>query len=395
MTSVNDAIQLIRKNLHPLPPCIIPLQESLGYVLAEDISANINTPAFHQSAMDGYAFRFSDLKAGNSFTIVGEIAAGDQLDLVLQPLQAFRIFTGAPLPGECDTVIMQEKVEFKIGQAHFNDESLVQGRNVRLQGSEIKSGELALKEGTVLTPAAIGFLASLGVTEVKVYSKPSVSVIVTGNELQKPGCSLNPGQVYESNSIMLQTALAQLGIETVTIMSVKDDPATIKNSLHQAMGNADLILLTGGVSVGEYDFVVQVAEACGVQQLFHKVAQRPGKPLYAGKKENKIVFGLPGNPASVLTCFYNYVVPAVECLTGRKNLVQKRHLPLTSHYNKTIKLTQFLKASCSNDKVTVLPAQESFRLSSFSLANCLIILPEEKMEFKKGELVETLLLPYL
>ena len=256
-------------------------------------------------------------------------------------------------------------------------------------------GWKALTKGTVLTPAAIGFLASLGVTEVQVYPKPNVYIIITGNELQEPGLVLKHGQVYESNSVMLQTALAQLGIINSTIMYAKDDPAELESTLENALTHADLVLLTGGVSVGKYDFVVKAAEACNVRQLFHKVAQRPGKPLFAGKKEAKIVIGLPGNPASVLTCFYNYVVPAIECMTGRKNLLQRRQLQLTTDYRKKVKLTQFLKAICNNDEVTPLAAQESFRLSSFSLANCLIILPEEMMEFKKGEPVETLLLPYL
>ena len=395
MISVTDAIKLIRENTYLLPSCSMPLHNAGGCVLAADLYANINIPGFRQSAMDGYAFRFSDLERGNEFTINGEVAAGDNQDFLLQPSGAIRIFTGAALPEDCDTVVMQEKTETEGAYVIINDDQLIQGRNVRREGSEIKKGELALPTGTQLTPAAIGFLASLGVSEVKVYPTPIVSIIITGNELQKPGVSLKHGQVYESNSVMLETALKQLGISNTNVIHAKDDLNGIINTLHGALEKADIILLTGGVSVGKYDFVVQAAEACGVQQLFHKVAQRPGKPIYAGKKENKIVFGLPGNPASVLTCFFNYVVAALESFTGRKEILQRKFLPLTNDFSKKVKLTQFLKAVYNQDGVNPLPAQESFRLSSFSLANCLVILPEEKMEFAKGELVETLLLPYL
>ena len=156
-----------------------------------------------------------------------------------------------------------------------------------------------------------------------------------------------------------------------------------------------MVLLTGGISVGDYDFVLQAVTACGVSKLFHKVKQRPGKPLYSGIKNNKIIFGLPGNPASVLTCFYNYVVAAIECMTGQQNIIPRKWLPLSKGVSKKLKFMQFLKASFNDQNVTPLPAQESFRLSSFSMANCLIVLPEEKLEFEEGESVEILILPYL
>lgn len=395
MISTDLALRLIRENTSLLAPCSIALRNAGGYVLAADLYAGIKIPGFRQSAMDGYAFRFSDLTHGNKLIISGEVAAGDSADVEIKPFHAVRIFTGAALPKDCDTVVMQEKTETEGEYIIIKDELLIQQRNVREIGSEIKKGDLALAKSTLLTPAAIGFLASLGVSDVTVISKPVVYIIITGNELQKSGIPLKHGQVYESNSVMLEAALKQLGILTTTVIQTKDDLNGIIHTLNEALNKADLILLTGGVSVGKYDFVVQAAEACGVKPIFHKVAQRPGKPIYAGKKENKIVFGLPGNPASVLTCFYNYVVTALESLTGRKEILQRKLLTLADDYSKKINLTQFLKAIYNQDSVTPLSAQESFRLSSFSLANCLIILPAEKMEFKKGEQVETLLLPYL
>lgn len=395
MIPVNEAIERIRINTNLLPPVTAELRHAGGLVLAEDVFASINIPGFHQSAVDGYAFRFVDFLKKKELAISGEVAAGDSQQPSFQPQQAVRIFTGAAVPPGFDTVVMQEKTEANIHRVIINDDLLVQGSNVRAEGSEIKTGDLALAKGTVLTPAAVGFLAGLGITHVAVHPKPVVHIIVTGKELQKPGTSLQHGQIYESNGVMLQTALEQLHIRNATVSFAGDDLSEIIQAIGKALESADLVILTGGVSVGSYDFVVQAAEACNVDQLFHKVAQRPGKPLYAGIRNEKLVFGLPGNPASVLSCFYNYVVVAIEELTGRKPLLQRKQLPLTVGFNKKIQLRQFLKGACLADGVMPLQAQESFRLSSFSVADCLIVLPEEAREYKAGDTVEVLLLPYL
>ncbi len=364
-------------------------------MLAEDVYAKTSLPPFHQSGMDGYAFRFDDYSRSKEFIINGEVAAGNVAKHEYSPQTAVRIFTGAPLPAWADTVVMQEKTEVNEGKLIVNDKQLIKGSNVRTEGSEIEKEALALPKGAVLMPAAIGFLAGVGITEVIVHPKPSVHIIVTGNELQSPGEPLQPGQVYESNSVMLQAALEQLHISNITITKVTDDITALQATISTALQQADLVLLTGGVSVGDYDFVVKAVEACGVKRLFHKVAQRPGKPLYCGTKEDRMVFGLPGNPASVLSCFYNYVTVAIEAMTFRENLVEKRWLPLLTGISKTIPLTQFLKAAFTPDGVMPLGAQESFRLSSFAAAGCLVILPEEVKEYKKGDRVETLVLPYL
>lgn len=395
MLSVTAALQLIREHTALLPPANVSLRTAAGLVLAADVQAPTSLPAFNQSAMDGYAFRFADLQKSSTLSAVGEVAAGDYLASAFNSGEAVRIFTGAAVPPEMDTVVMQEKVAVDGKQIKVLDESLKQGSNVRCTGDEIRQGELALPKDTVLTPAAIGFLAGLGVTDVTVYPKPTVHLIITGKELQKPGTALAPGQVYESNSVMLETALEQLHVTTHETFFCGDDLEQLASTLANSLQHAHLVLLTGGVSVGDYDFVVRAAGACGVQPLFHKLKQRPGKPLYAGTKEGKIVFGLPGNPASVLTCFYYYVVTALECLTCRGALLERRLLPLRSDVEKKVPLTQFLKAAVSPEGVMPLQAQESFRLSSFAVANALIILPEEARLYSKGENVEVLLLPYL
>lgn len=395
MISVTNALKLVRENTAILTPVSIPLQKAGGLVLAEDVTANTSLPGFDQSAMDGYAFRFADLSEAKSLAIVGEVAAGDNQSFDLASHTAVRIFTGAAVPQGLDTVVMQEKTEVKNDRLVILDDQLQKGSNVRRKGDEITEGQLALAKGTVLSPAAVGYLAGLGVTQVTVYPKPAVHIIVTGKELQKAGNPLQYGQVYESNAAMLQAALVQLHIHNTSAVFSGDDLSEIKDAIQTGLETADVILLTGGVSVGNYDFVVPAAEACGVTPVFHKVAQRPGKPLYVGKKQRKLIFGLPGNPASVLSCFYNFVIVAIEELTGRKPLLERRQLPLLSNFSKKIELTQFLKAFYTSEGVTPLSAQESFRLSSFSVANCLLILPEGKREYTTGEMVEILVLPYL
>jgi molybdopterin molybdotransferase len=268
-----------------------------------------------------------------------------------------------------------------------------QGVNVRLKGSEIKAGDLAVAKESLLMPAAIGFLAGIGMTEVLVYPYPVVSIIVTGNELLTPGQPLKPGQVYESNSFSLQAALRQLDITDVKIYKAEDTLETVKRVLNDALQNSHVVFLTGGVSVGDYDFVAAAAKENGIEKIFHKIKQKPGKPFYFGKKEKKLVFGLPGNPASVLTCFYEYVEPALKQMVKQKTGLKMMKVPLAEPFKKAAGLTHFLKGFFDGKTATALHAQESYRLSSFANANCLVKIEEEVTACEKGELVEIHLLP--
>ncbi|OQP48980.1 molybdopterin molybdenumtransferase MoeA [Niastella yeongjuensis] len=393
MISVTEAKNMIRANATPLTPVTIPLQQAAGRVLAADVFAVTDIPAFDQSAMDGYALSFAGFELHTTLTIHGEVPAGAPELSLLQPNQAMRIFTGAPTPTGADTVVMQEKVQVNNNQLYILDDQLKAGNNVRIKGSEIKAGELVLPKGQKLTPAAVGFLATTGVAEVTVYPTPVMSIIVTGNELQQPGKTLQYGQVYECNSFQLRAALQSLQIEEVPLFEAKDDPQVVKDTLQYALDNSDVVLLTGGVSVGNYDFVPEAAAACGVTTLFHKLKQRPGKPLFVGRKGNKWVFGLPGNPSSVLTCFYEYVITALEELMQIPPVLKTIQVPLSKTYSKNALLTFFLKGYYDGQTVVPLDSQESYRLRSFAMANCLVCLPEEKMEFPEGELVVVHLLP--
>jgi len=390
---VQEAKKLIREHTNILSPVRLPLQETAGLVSATDIFATVDIPSYPQSSMDGYAISFSGWQRNKMLIIEGESAAGTQEPISLVPGKAVRIFTGAPVPDGADTVVMQEKTKTENGLLIIDDKNLETGLNVRPKGSEIKTGELALPKNSVLTPAAIGFLAGIGNTGVNVYPSPRVSIIITGNELQQPGQPLQYGQVYESNSFALKAALQQLNIHHTEILRADDELEILSDALAGALQQSDAVLLTGGASVGDYDFVLQAAAACSVETVFHKIKQRPGKPLFFGKKENKLVFGLPGNPASVITCFYEYVAPALARLSNKIFSLQKLNVPLIKPFKKAAGLTHFLKGFYDGKTVTALHAQESYRLSSFANANCLIQVNEEITECKEGEPVEIHLLP--
>jgi molybdopterin molybdotransferase len=274
----------------------------------------------------------------------------------------------------------------------ITDPDIEKGTYVRKSGSEIKKDELVIKKGTVITAPIVGLLASIGINTVPVYPRLSICIIATGNELQKPGRPLEAGQTYESNVLFLQAALKPFVDSPFTVLYIEDNLGKIQDALSATAPQSNLVILTGGVSVGDYDFVRQAADRTGIQCKFHRVKQKPGKPLYFGTKENTIVFGLPGNPASVVSCFYEYVLPAVRFML---------HLPqeelvsaiLKKDYVKVKGLTQFLKAYIADGEVEILEAQESYRLRSFSSANCLVALDENRLSYDKGEMVMVRLLP--
>lgn len=393
MITVAEAKEIIEQYAVPMSPVILDLLQATGCTLAEDIYSGYDIPAFPQSAMDGYAFSFADLDAHASLKINVKVQAGAAEHFHIQRGETARIFTGAPVPENADTVVMQEKVLVQDNAIIIQDDQLVKGINVRPKGSEIRKGELALSKGTRLMPASLGFLAGIGVTKIMVNPKPVVHIILTGKELQQQGAALQYGKVYESNSFTLIAALQQLNIRNVSKFIVDDDLDALQQVLQNSLLQADMVLLCGGVSVGDYDFVVKATELCDITPQFHKIKQRPGKPLFFGTKNEKIIFGLPGNPSSVLTCFYEYVVPAINKLCLMPPTVQIVQLPLAAGYSKKEGLTHFLKGRIVNNQAQPLTAQESYRLASFATADCLIVLEEERADYAANEVVEVHLLP--
>lgn len=385
MITVQEARALIQQQCSRLAALQLPLAQAGGKVLAHTITAPLDIPAYPQSSMDGYAFLYQPGK--KNYTLQGEMAAGSSHAIALAPAEAVRIFTGAPVPPGADTVLMQEKAAVQEDQLTVLDENLSAGTNVRPVGSEIAAGATALVAGALLTPAAIGFLAGLGIAEVPVVPMPKVSILVTGNELCTPGLPLAYGQVYEANSYTLIAALAHLGIQPQACYSAGDNPAQLTELLGQALAQSDAVLMTGGVSVGDYDFTTQAFEQCGVQKIFHKIKQKPGKPILFGRHGSKPVFGLPGNPASVLTCYYQYVLPALGMLSGRNLQLPVVQAELTGTFTKPAGLTHFLKAYYQHGKVTLLTGQESYKLNSFAVANGLAEIPADTTALAAGETV--------
>lgn len=386
MISVQRAFNLIAQEVSPMASVEIPIELANGLVVAETIYSPENVPAFSQSSMDGYAFAYDENIV--SYQLVGEMAAGSSTTFHLNPGEAVRIFTGAAVPFNADTVLMQEKALAKDGKLEILDDQLKKGNNVRQIGSEIAKGEKAVEKGTALKPAVIGFLASMGISKVKVYPNPKVAIVVTGNELVSPGGNLEYGQLFESNSFTLTAALKQMGIQDVTVVQVKDDLDQLHTVLSQIIEAHDLVLISGGVSVGDYDFTLKALELSEVKTIFHKVKQKPGKPLLFAVKSDTVIFGLPGNPASVLTCFYEYVLPAISKMTLRKLALQFQKAILQNDYSKPEGMTHFLKAKYQDNLVSLGTGQESYKLSSFAEANCLAIFPAEVSKITSGETIE-------
>jgi len=358
------------------------VQKTMGMVLAADVLSPIHMPPFRQSAMDGYAIAHG---TSQTFKVIGEVQAGNAENIALKPGEAIRIFTGARVPDVADTVVMQEHVR-REGDSITVDKMPNKDANLRPLGEQIATGDTALEKGTLLNEASIAFLVGLGIDKVAVYKAPKVSVLVTGNELQQPGKELKEGQVYESNSVALKLALNRIGIKKVKISRVEDDLKSTTRAVEKCLKNSDLVLISGGISVGDYDFVKQALENNEVEAIFYKVNQRPGKPLWFGQKGKTKVYALPGNPASSLSCFYLYVLPLVKAKMGIANphLARLKATASEAIHNPTGK-TLFLKGNVEDSQASLLTGQASSMLKSFAVSNALLLVPEDKEIIQKGE----------
>lgn len=394
MISVTEAKQILEKNSLPKKTKHASLEQAFRLVLAEDVHAYVDVPRFDNSAMDGYALICDEVER---FELVGEIKAGDSADLTLNRGEAVRIMTGAMMPQGADTVVMREYTKEEEGGV-IVETSLKQGEHIRRRGEEIQAGEIALKQGTLLTPAAVSYLASVGVDSVLIHTPPKVSIVVTGNELVNSLEELKPGQIIDSNTLTLKTALKDAGIQEILCFRALDDPASLRETIDQALQESDCVLVSGGVSVGHWDFTKDVLNELGVQELFWRVAQKPGKPLLVARKGDKTVFGLPGNPASVLVCFYEYVYGYLREAMGRRDSgLKKLTATFVGEAKKKLKLTHYARAELffqnHQPHVRLVAGQESFRLGSFAQANAIVVLPEGKEKIIEGDKVEVHLIP--
>jgi len=381
MIDTKQAQTLIADNVPPSREETVFLSAALGRVTALNIYSPIDLPLFDNSAMDGFLLSSRETAPATSaqpvtLAVRRTIKAGSRNPSILEENEACHIMTGAPIADRADTVVAKEKADFKDGRL-FIHAPVTKGLNIRSRGEELKKGDLALAGGTVIHPGVVGFLAMMGINRVRVMGEPKISLLATGSELIAPGQSLSPGKIYDANTSMLKAALAGMKLYPVFVKKLMDEPRAIKQVLSFALKESDLVILTGGVSVGDYDFVKDLLAESGVKTLFWTVSQKPGKPLFAGIKDSKLVFGLPGNPAAVFTCFYEYVYPAIRKFMGYsipylRSDVMRLGAPVKADADKTL----FIKGKRGAEN-TVFPLrhQQSHMLSSLSEADCLIVVP--------------------
>ena len=372
----------------------VPVRAALGRVLAEDIVSPLDVPAHDNSAMDGWAMRFADLSANGEtrLRVVGTAFAGHHLELAVGPGECARVMTGAVMPAGTDTVVIQEEVRTE-GELAIIPAGQKQGQNRRLAGEDLAAGRVVLKAGRVMHPAELGLIASLGIGEVSVRRKLRVAFFSTGDELCSIGAPLGKGQVYDSNRYTLHGMLARLGVDSIDMGVVRDDPAALEAALREAGACADAVVTSGGVSVGEADFTRKLMTDLG-DVAFWKIAMRPGRPMAFGRIGGAHFFGLPGNPVAVMVTFYEFVRDALLALSGRTDdfALPLFRVPSETSLRKKPGRTEYQRGilSCSPQgewRVRITGQQGSGVLRSMSEANCFIVLEHERGEVKAGDLV--------
>jgi molybdopterin molybdotransferase len=381
--TVSQAMQRISDLLSPITASESrSLRESLDYVLNQDIISPINVPPHNNSAMDGYAIHGSDISDDSfSLTQVGVAYAGQPFLGTINQGECIRIMTGAMMPENCDTVIMQEHVEVNDNLITIHGQHR-QGQNVRLAGEDLTSGKAVLNAGHKISPADLGLIASLGVAELDVKRKLKVAFFSTGDELRSLGDTLEPGQIYDSNRYTLHGMLSHLNVEIIDLGVVPDQKQALRDALQHASQQADVVLTTGGVSVGDADYVKEMLEELG-QVDFWKIAMKPGRPLAFGKINDVLFFGLPGNPVSVMVTFYQFVQPALQQLSGEQApLKQLMQVNCISSIRKRAGRFEFQRGILFQNEqgitqVKTTGEQGSGILRSMSVANCFILLEEQ------------------
>jgi len=374
------------------------IRSALGRVLAEDVFSGIDVPAHDNSAMDGYAFRQTDVgDAGATLAVIGTSFAGRPYEGQVAAGQAVRIMTGGVMPAGADTVIMQERVTAAEGKVTVPG-GVQKGQNVRIAGGDIRKGGVVFPSGQLMRPAEIGMLASLGIGEVGVYRRLRVAFFSTGDELVGIGQPLGPGQIYDSNRYTIHAMLTRMGIEVLDLGVVRDDPELIRRTFAEAAQAADVVITSGGVSVGEADFVKQILNELG-EVLFWKIAMRPGRPLAYGKLGASHFFGLPGNPVSAMVTFYQFVREALLVLMGvpQPAPIPTLRVVCTSAIKKAPGRTEFQRGILSLGEdgrwsVRTTGDQGSQVLSSMGQANCFIVLPDDQGNTAPGAEVEVQIL---
>ena len=397
---VDKAREHIRAFLSPVTAVErLHIRAALGRVLAEDVVSPVDVPQHDNSAMDGYAVRFDDLNPEGEaiLKVIGTSFAGKPFAGMLSAGQAVRIMTGAVIPSGADSVVPQERAKAS-GDRVAVASLPKKGTNLRRAGEDLRKGEPALKRGQLLRPAEIGMTASLGIGEVSAYRKLRVAFFSTGDELAPIGQPLAPGQIYDSNRYTLFGMLTRLGCEVLDMGVIRDKPEDVEQAFLQAAETADVVMTSGGVSVGEADYVKQILDKLG-QVLFWKIAMKPGRPLAYGKIGTAHFFGLPGNPVAVMVTFYQFVRDALLLLQGQTRVAPLPTLKVTctSPIKKSPGRTEFQRGILSQGTdgqwtVRTTGDQGSGILSSMSQADCFIILPTDQGNIAAGAVVDVQML---
>jgi molybdopterin molybdotransferase len=391
LLTLSEALAAVLERARPLPAESVSLDAAVGRVLARDVTSTVDLPPFPSSAMDGFAVRSADTPG--TLPIVARIAAGWPAPRALEARQAMAIATGGVVPEGADAVI---PIEYVV--QHDNDveipEAAQMGANVRPRGGDVRAGEVVVRAGTRVGPAQIGALAAAGVAEVESAARPRVAVLTTGSELRLPGEPLGPGQIYEANGVMLGAALASAGAVVVPFAAVADDEDAHRGALERGL-EADVLVTSGGVSVGPHDLVRRIEAELGVEEVFWRVAVKPGKPVSFGVRGSTLVFGLPGNPVSSLVCFELFVRPALLALQGALDPGPAFALgELAAPIRRNAQRDEFVRARSrvDGDRVVLEPVlgQESHMIARAAAADALIFAPRGAGELAAGAVVRYL-----
>jgi molybdopterin molybdotransferase len=388
LLTYDQAQRLVLERTHALPSERVPLADAAGRVTAASARAAVDLPPFPSSAMDGYAVRSADVPG--TLPVVAHVAAGRPVDRELAAGEAIEISTGGVVPHGADAVV---PIEYVVNHDNNIDvaDRVAPGSNVRPRGGDIAAGTEVVAPGTRLTAGQIGALAAAGVPEVECARRPRVVVLATGTELARPGEPLAPGQVYEANGVMLAAALAAAGAEVEQLPAVGDDEASHRAAIERGLA-ADVLVTSGGVSVGPHDLVRKIASELGVEEVFWRVAIKPGKPVSFGLRDRTLVFGLPGNPVSSLVGCELFVKPAIRALQGLRDPLPPREAgALAAALGRNPARDDFVRATVRRDEAATflepIVGQESHMIARSAAADALVHVPRGEGELAAGSRV--------
>jgi len=403
MIRVTEAKSIIQKRIHLLETETVLLKVAGDRVLGQDISATFPSPRFDNSAMDGFAVRAEDTKGASpsnpiTLKMVSVISAGSPSDVAISAGESAQCMTGGKIPEGADAIVMVEDT------SGFSDANLVQifaetrpGKHIRLQGEDIQEGDVLIQKGTTVTPSEISTLANFGFAEIDVSRKPRIAIFGTGDELVEPGNELEPGQIYNSNLYVFAELAERAGAKVIMRNVIKDDKESLRGFLSEALEACDVVISSGGVSMGRYDFVRDVFKELGVEEHFWKVAQKPGKPLFFGTTKSTLIFGLPGNPVSSYIGFMEWVWPVLDCMMRKQEPNYLTGILKEPFPRETVKYRfLFGNAWMENGKLVCKPTTKmgSHMLSSSLETNCILGADSGDVPLKPGDEIRVNILPW-